>query len=338
MDFLHKALIVDAEGRRTDEHEKLISGNYEEIQTWSDQVYMPYRVTPAKPALTPASSLYAVSIGSMILTRFCYGVPVHLSDFNAGPGMGMALTTIRGSARHWIDQRRSADTPVGHTFLVDTTRTDYWVDFDPHHLQLNVTFPHQYLEELFIRWHGAPPEAPFWRQKIAFGGPDSSWAALLEYTCRCVADNRDQVLRGPLGNHLEELLGMHMLTEWSKRGGGAAAKKGGLAPRCVKLAEDYLRVNARQAPTLSRTAQAAGVSVRTLSNSFRQFRGMTPMAYLREQRLEGMRQELLSAPSGATVAAIAHQWGYASLGSFAAAYFKRYGELPSQTLARLRSR
>jgi AraC-like DNA-binding protein len=338
MDFLRNALILDAQGNRTDRHQLVISNDFDEIRAWSDQVYMPYDVRAARKAIEPRSSLHAVSIGSMVLSRFSYGIPVHLSEFSMGPGMGMALTTIRGSARHWIDRGESADTPAGHTFLVDTSRTDYWVDFDPDHLQINVTFPHQYLEELFLRWYGAPAEAQLWRRKIAFGGPGSSWAALLEYTCRCVAENREQVMHGPLGSHLEELLGMHMLMEWMKRSGPPAPRRCALVPRCVKQAEEYIRNRAREAPTLSQIAAASGVSVRTLSDSFRQFRGLTPMAFLRERRLEGVRKELLTAPPGATVAAIANLWGYASLGAFAALYFRRFGEYPSTTLSRLRGR
>lgn len=72
-------------------------------------------------------------------------------------------------------------------------------------------------------------------------------------------------------------------------------------------------------------------------NSFKQFRGYTPMAFLREQRLQGIRKALMSAPPGSTVVTIANLWGYSSLGVFAAAYFKRFGEYPSMTLNRLRT-
>ena len=339
MDFLQNALLLDGQGRPVTDYELVRSRHFDEIRAWSDQVYMPYKATPSGTVREPDSVLHAVSIGSMILSRFSYGIPIHLSDFSMGPGMGMALTTVRGNARHWIDTGAFAETPVGHTFLVDTSRTDYWADFDPNHLQVNITFPHQYLEELFLRWYGVPAEAEIWRRKLSYGGPNSAWVALLSYVCRCVAETPELVTKGPLGSHLEEMLGMHMLSEWLRQSGSESGNpklRGSAIPRCVKIAEEYMNTHARECPTLSKIALAAGVSVRSLSNSFRQFRGYTPMAFLREQRLQGIHKALMAAPPGSTVVTIANLWGYASLGVFAAAYFKRLGEYPSMTLNRLR--
>lgn len=339
MDFLQNALLLDAKGHPIADYELVRSKHFDEIRAWSDQVYMPYNATPSGPAREPDSLLHAVSIGSMILSRFSYGIPICLCDFSMGPGMGMALTTVRGSARHWIDIGAFAETSVGHTFLVDTSRTDYWVDFDSNHLQVNITFPHQYLEELFLRWYGEPAEEDIWRRKLAFGGPGSSWLGLLNYVCRCVAEMPNLVSRGPLGSHLEEILGMHMLAEWGRQNDSRACNpkfRGSVTPRCVKVAEEYMNTHARECPTLSNISAAAGVCVRTLSNSFRHFRGYTPMAFLREQRLQGVRKALMSATPGSTVVIIANLWGYSSLGVFAAAYFKRFGEYPSMTLNRLR--
>ncbi|MNJ00217.1 transcriptional regulator EutR [compost metagenome] len=56
------------------------------------------------------------------------------------------------------------------------------------------------------------------------------------------------------------------------------------------------------------------------------------MRALREQRLQGVRAELLMADAGATVRSVAQAWGYANFGLFAAAYQQRFGELPSATL------
>ncbi|NUA27471.1 helix-turn-helix transcriptional regulator [Cupriavidus basilensis] len=86
------------------------------------------------------------------------------------------------------------------------------------------------------------------------------------------------------------------------------------------------------APTLSELAQASGVSVRTLSAAFREYRYCTPMQALMEQRLQGVRAELLVAARGATVRSIAETWGFANPGLFAARYRQRFGEYPSRTL------
>ena len=79
-----------------------------------------------------------------------------------------------------------------------------------------------------------------------------------------------------------------------------------------------------------------GVSVRALTAGFRKFRGHSPIAQLRELRLQGVRAELLSAPPWATVCSVVAGWGYVNQGIFARAYEQRFGELPSQSLRRLR--
>lgn len=124
---------------------------------------------------------------------------------------------------------------------------------------------------------------------------------------------------------------MHMLMEWSARA-GVQPHPSTPAPRQVRQAEHYMRENARQAPTVGEVAQAVGVSVRGLSSAFRHFRRTTPMAFLREVRLDGVRRALIAAPEGATVASIAEQWGYANLGAFAARFRERFGEYPSALL------
>jgi transcriptional regulator GlxA family with amidase domain len=59
------------------------------------------------------------------------------------------------------------------------------------------------------------------------------------------------------------------------------------------------------------------------------------MAHLREVRLRRARETLLqSGSSAATVASIAHNWGFNNLGRFAAVYSARYQEAPATTLRR----
>ena len=83
-------------------------------------------------------------------------------------------------------------------------------------------------------------------------------------------------------------------------------------------------------------AAAAGVPVRTLQSGFHDHVGVAPMEHVRVQRLAAARRELLDAdPSGtASVAEIAHRWGFAHLARFADRYRQAYGEKPSETLRR----
>jgi AraC-like DNA-binding protein len=119
-----------------------------------------------------------------------------------------------------------------------------------------------------------------------------------------------------------------------KRAVEAAANRP-IAPFFVRRVEQFIAQRARDAITLADLTGIAGVSTRALQTSFRRFRNMTPMDYLRMIRLELARTELANAgQEGTSVAAVATAVGFGHLGRFARDYQARFGELPSQTLRR----
>lgn len=82
-------------------------------------------------------------------------------------------------------------------------------------------------------------------------------------------------------------------------------------------------------------AGAAHLSVRGAQVAFQRLLGTTPLASLRDVRLDRVRIDLrLADPARATVASVARSWGFAHLGRFSAAYAARFGEYPSVTLGR----
>lgn len=105
------------------------------------------------------------------------------------------------------------------------------------------------------------------------------------------------------------------------------------APRCLRRARDYMAAHIDEPISVGDIAAQAGVSSRSLYLAFRKHHGTSPMAWLRELRLERVRAELQNQP-GASVTSAALRWGFTHLGQFSAAYRRRFGELPSQTLAR----
>jgi AraC-like DNA-binding protein len=108
-----------------------------------------------------------------------------------------------------------------------------------------------------------------------------------------------------------------------------------LPSRVVRDAVDIIEAEPDSALTVSSLASRTNISVRALQEGFRRHVGMSPMAYLREVRLRRTHETLLrSDMSAATVASVAHSWGFNHLGRFAAAYWARYQEAPATTLRR----
>lgn len=82
-------------------------------------------------------------------------------------------------------------------------------------------------------------------------------------------------------------------------------------------------------------AQAAGVSIRQLQQSFIQYTGLAPSAWLRMRRLNAAHRDLQQAsPAHTTVAEIAMRRSFWHLGRFAESYRKLFNEQPKYTLQR----
>ncbi|MDE1180479.1 anthranilate 1,2-dioxygenase regulatory protein AndR [Paraburkholderia sp.] len=104
-----------------------------------------------------------------------------------------------------------------------------------------------------------------------------------------------------------------------------------LAPAFVRRAEDFVLANLAGRLQLTDIATAIGVPVRTLTDGFQHFRGITPMQYVRQARLERAREALRLAGPDARVAEIALDCGFTHLGRFALEYKRKFGESPSET-------
>ncbi|WP_245908111.1 AraC family transcriptional regulator [Pseudosporangium ferrugineum] len=165
-------------------------------------------------------------------------------------------------------------------------------------------------------------------------GPARSWGTLVRML-RAEIGHPASLVRQPLiAEHLRRsvLSGLllsvpHRYTEELN----APAPAG--PPRAVQRVIDAIQDEPERPFTVADLARIAGVSVRSLQEGFRRSVGCAPMTYLQQVRLarahESLRRE---DPSRATVAAVAHRWGFAHLGRFASAYRNRFGVCPSETL------
>ncbi|XSC48532.1 helix-turn-helix domain-containing protein [Bradyrhizobium sp. RDT10] len=105
-----------------------------------------------------------------------------------------------------------------------------------------------------------------------------------------------------------------------------------IAPRDVRRAVDYIEAHLDQAVTMADLVTATGVAGRTLFMHFRDFKGVSPMRYLRNARLRQVRQALLRADPEANVTDIAMSTGFTHMGRFSVTYRAYFGESPSETL------
>jgi AraC-like DNA-binding protein len=139
--------------------------------------------------------------------------------------------------------------------------------------------------------------------------------------------------------HFENTLVAMFLSGWTNNYTEALnAGDNRVAPRHVRRVEAYIEANAHLPVTLENLVEIGGVSATALFEGFRRFRQTTPMAALRDHRMRRAHADFEKACPGDSVTSIATRWSFYHLGRFAADYKKRYGETPSETLARVATR
>ncbi|MCB1404814.1 MAG: AraC family transcriptional regulator [Rhodobacteraceae bacterium] len=105
-----------------------------------------------------------------------------------------------------------------------------------------------------------------------------------------------------------------------------------LVPRMIRQAEAFMLAQIDQPLAIEDVATAVGVSARALQLAFRRFRDTTPMAFLRDARLDRAHADLQAARPGTSVTEVAMRWGFGHFGRFAGIYRARFGCTPRQTL------
>ncbi|WP_425074174.1 AraC family transcriptional regulator [Sagittula sp. S175] len=332
--MLEHALIRDATGAVIPHGPGTHSRDWDEVEAFCRSVYMPYRVRPLERFTRPDATLISARAGRVVMSRFSYGTGIHLDGFDPAAGNIIVLNTLRGALDHQTDGG-SVSTGAGESFVVDCSRTDYWLEGDPDHMQLNLTVPHDVMADTAERWFGFVPDDTLWTSRVKFGGPGSPWLSLLDYAARTLGQARNGSADAAMARHIEEILCVELLRQWSAAAGlsldtGARCA----APRYVRKAEEIMEAEARDAPSIGEVARRVGVTARTLSGGFQKFRGTSPRSFLAARRLEGFRADLESLPDELTVTAIASDWGFSNFGALAGRYRDRFGETPSQTRAR----
>jgi len=103
--------------------------------------------------------------------------------------------------------------------------------------------------------------------------------------------------------------------------------------KLISHAEQKMLANLEKPLTLKQLAQDLGSSSSALLYGFKDLFGLSPMRYLKVQRLNAVRQRLkASDPESCTIAVLAGQFGFYSPCHFTKDYKTMFGELPSETL------
>ena len=104
-----------------------------------------------------------------------------------------------------------------------------------------------------------------------------------------------------------------------------------------RLLRDYIASQAGEPLAVGEMARAIRMEPAQLRALFKQVTGLSPNEWSRLKRLEAVRRELCDClEQGRSISDIAMNWGFWHLGRFAQYYAAKFGETPSETLARRR--
>lgn len=118
-----------------------------------------------------------------------------------------------------------------------------------------------------------------------------------------------------------------------------AVRDAGLPSRPrMRLLEDYLRSRWNEPVTVERLAEIANVGTRSIFRYFRQVHGSTPLDFMKTLRLQEARRGLQNPTDATSVSSEALRCGFNNMGHFAKDYRRKFGELPSDTLAAARAK
>ncbi|MFI1717201.1 AraC family transcriptional regulator [Streptomyces sp. NPDC053513] len=281
-----------------------------------------------------AARFDTVSLGPLVIGDLSCGADVRMSfgelgayHLNAPLSGTMEMRQGGGSRIVATPAEALLLDPAGDTFL------DRW---SGDCRTLSVKIGAAELRDRLERLTGRPPRGP-----LAFAphlditrGPGLSWVRFArQVAAEALAGEglaTHELVAGPLQEAL--LNGLLLAAEHPWR--EALAHPGeARRPAPVKRAMDAVRERPEHPFTTTELAALGRVSVRRLQESFREYVGMSPMAYVREVRLDRVREELrAAAPDEVSVSEVAWRWGFTHQGRFAARYRERFGETPSRTL------
>ena len=101
--------------------------------------------------------------------------------------------------------------------------------------------------------------------------------------------------------------------------------------QALSRALQFLKMNAAEPIQITDVCHAACTDKRMLQRAFRDCFDVTPLEYLRLDRLQRAHQMLRFNPAKISISEIAFECGFTHLGRFSGYYLQQYGELPNET-------
>ncbi|KPZ13074.1 BenABC operon transcriptional activator BenR [Pseudomonas amygdali pv. ulmi] len=305
----------------------------ERIREQVGKVFKPHDLKVATSTQEVSASMHHVHLGKLSLSRLEYGVPVSIDPGRLENFFLIQIPT-RGSAEiHCDGVRFTSSAQCASIISPDTPVSMRWAADAP---QLALRLERQEVEKHCAQHLGHGLKTPLrFKPELLLTHPNASYflqllGALADaLACDGHPIHNPLVLKQFEATLINALIYGQPNTLQNPLSAPEPARR--VSPYFVKRTEEFILAHAHEPLSIEQLAEHAGGSVRTLFSGFREFRNISPMAFLRNVRMERVHLELRN-PGTDSVTDIAMKWGFAHLGRFSQEYRKYYGELPSATL------
>ncbi len=309
------------------------STDLDETRQYVSRIFCDHRLEIVGKHQKLHAQMYHTRIGSISLNRLHYGASVAIN-----PGcldeFYLVQMPILGIEEVIHGSQTTVSEP-GHAAVISPTLS-LRKTAQANTQKLVVQIDRGMLERLCSQYMGHELDRPL---EFELGMPLSSgagadWWNLVTFFCHQLSGENNLFQFPLLHSQVEQLIASTLLLgQPHNYREELLAPARAIAPRYVKMAEEFILSHADQPITIADISRHACVSARSLFNGFRKYRHTSPKALLNKIRLDRARADLLAggAPRE-TVTQVALRWGFLHLGRFTAEYRKQFGELPSQTL------
>jgi AraC-like DNA-binding protein len=316
-------------------HPVASSGDIDHARQVLSDVFLPLDFPSASTSTATHLTLNAIKVGRTTAGYLRFGDAIHIRTSEATDYHVDIPLTGKATMRAGL-HKSVYGTPK--TAAVFTPGYPADLDCDEDFSQIAVMIPRteMQLELENLLGHSAAKPLTFSAELDLTTGPGCTVLQTLILIDQVSNDPRG-LLQHPLAAlHLEQLLmGSLLLAQPHNYSAALSSPVPSAGPRPVAHAVELLRAKPEHAWSVSELANCVAVSVRSLQEGFRRSMSTTPMAYLRELRMEQIYKDLSAAePGTVTVTEVAAKWGITNFGRFAASYRRRFSENPSDTMRR----
>jgi AraC-like DNA-binding protein len=306
----------------------------------SSQLFGPCQLLPdARRADQFHCTLNAIQFLDVTMAYLDYAVATTQSV----TGSTDAYTVHMTSAGHGTVHINGEDHYLTPFFaLVISPGSSYSLDLEDDSPQNIIRIERSAVERQLSRMLGRRLEGPLVFAPVGDLTTDRAarWHGALQILSNEVMSSGSLIQDGVGADSLEEMIISTLLlvqtSNYSGRLWTPARKSGRIA---VRRSIEYIEAHLAEPISLRDIADYVRMSPRSIQAGFREDLDTTPVAFIRERRLDAVRRTLLEAipGEGVTVTEAATRWGFTHLGTFSVVYRERFGESPSTTLRGVRS-